>query len=302
MTTPYTYAAPIDVINHLLVDSHSPVTEDTPITKGQIAGYINRAEDEHDDRRGVAFRPRWREHEIHDMEAWRQRHRELFTNWFAVPRPVQLDRKPIIQLDSSKDHKIEVYEGSTDNISDTAPHGEWTNYLDKTQGREHDWWVNWREGKLFTRKTFLFRRASLLRITYEWGKPITTLSSSITDSDTTINVTSTHRYERRGFIRLGDEWIFHTGKTDTSFTGCQRGVRETEQNSHSSGDEVYEVPENVWQKVVKKAAADFLENEVYQGVVGEGAGGTPAAEKKIQTWNEEWKEFLGQTKQKWGLL
>ena len=51
-----------------------------------------------------------------------------------------------------------------------------------------------------------------------------TLSSDISASDTTINVSSTKGYpEDYGLLKIGNEIITYTGKTDTSFTGCIRG-------------------------------------------------------------------------------
>ena len=51
-----------------------------------------------------------------------------------------------------------------------------------------------------------------------------TLSSDISASDTTINVSSTKGYpDDYGLLKIGNEIITYTGKTDTSFTGCIRG-------------------------------------------------------------------------------
>lgn len=69
----------------------------------------------------------------------------------------------------------------------------------------------------------------------------TTLSSSVTSSDTTIPVVSTAAFPSSGRIIL--EWtpnnkvelIRYTGKTGTSFTGCTRGVSNTRAQAHPSG-------------------------------------------------------------------
>jgi len=51
-----------------------------------------------------------------------------------------------------------------------------------------------------------------------------TLSVNISASDTTIIVSSTRGYpDDYGLLKIGDEIITYTGKTDTSFTGCIRG-------------------------------------------------------------------------------
>ena len=52
----------------------------------------------------------------------------------------------------------------------------------------------------------------------------TTLTSSVSLSDTTINVLSTKGYpDTYGLLKIDDEIITYTGKTDTTFTGCIRG-------------------------------------------------------------------------------
>ena len=52
----------------------------------------------------------------------------------------------------------------------------------------------------------------------------TTLSSAISATDTTITVSSTKGFpDDYGLLKIGDEIITYTGKTDTTFTGCVRG-------------------------------------------------------------------------------
>lgn len=56
----------------------------------------------------------------------------------------------------------------------------------------------------------------------------TKLSSGITGSSTTINVTSTVGFPKKdGYIQVGTEVVFYKEKTATSFTGCYRNVRGT---------------------------------------------------------------------------
>ena len=51
-----------------------------------------------------------------------------------------------------------------------------------------------------------------------------TLSAAISATDTTITVSSTKGYpDDYGLLKIGDEIITYTGKTDTTFTGCIRG-------------------------------------------------------------------------------
>ena len=52
----------------------------------------------------------------------------------------------------------------------------------------------------------------------------TTLSSSITSTDSTITVSSTKGFpEEYGLLKIGDEIITYTARTETTFTGCIRG-------------------------------------------------------------------------------
>lgn len=299
--TTTTYAIPKDVEHFLL--SESPIDSNSAIQRHQIARYINAAEGEFERKTGTAYRPVFEQDEVHDMEAWRARHKELFDNeWFAVPRPRGTNHQPILPPDNTdRNHKLEVYEGSPDNAQN------WTDWLDRTQGRNADWWPDHKKGIIYVRKTWLFRRASLMRFTYEWGKPIATLSTSIDSSTTTINIQQyhnlgdTYRYQNRGWIRIDDEWIWHTGKSGSALTGCERGKRGTEAQSHSAGEEVVEVPEDVWSGVVKYAAARYLENEVYQATVPEGES-SPTYQQKADRWMEEWKQLVHQDYQKWRLM
>ena len=63
----------------------------------------------------------------------------------------------------------------------------------------------------------------------------TTLSASITNSVTTIPVTSTTGFSSTGALIIENEIITYTGITPTSFTGCSRGVNGSGASSHTSG-------------------------------------------------------------------
>ena len=63
----------------------------------------------------------------------------------------------------------------------------------------------------------------------------TTLTSSITNTQTTIPVVSTAGFSIAGSIIIGLELITYTGITATSFTGCTRGAANSPNVSHNSG-------------------------------------------------------------------
>ena len=119
----------------------------------------------------------------------------------------------------------------------------------------------------------------------------TALSSDITDSSSTITVNSTKGFPSEyGLLKIGDEIITYTAKTDTSFTGCVRGFSGitgynvgissfigdiNRQNvvfstssaaSHSQNDEVVNLSVLFLQEFYKKLKATFtpgLENSTF---------------------------------------
>jgi hypothetical protein len=64
----------------------------------------------------------------------------------------------------------------------------------------------------------------------------TTVSSSTTPTDVTINVASTTGFLSAGYIIINGEIIQYTGITGTSFTGCTRGKYATVAVNHFAGD------------------------------------------------------------------
>ena len=52
----------------------------------------------------------------------------------------------------------------------------------------------------------------------------TKTTSALTDSDTTVTVSSTVGFPKSGFIQIRDEIIFYESKTDTTFVDCTRGT------------------------------------------------------------------------------
>ncbi len=62
-----------------------------------------------------------------------------------------------------------------------------------------------------------------------------TLSSDITDTDSTITVDDTSQFPDSGYILIDNEIISYSSKTATTFEGCSRGVESTTATSHSTG-------------------------------------------------------------------
>lgn len=80
-----------------------------------------------------------------------------------------------------------------------------------------------------------------------WGGTTTvsgtsTLSSSLSSSATTINVTSAASFAASGTVWINEEAITYAGKTTTTLTGCTRGTSGTTAAAHASGISVYQYP------------------------------------------------------------
>ena len=101
--------------------------------------------------------------------------------------------------------------------------------------------------KLLVFFLFCFAGCTILCMVVEGGGGFaaTKLSSAISPDDTTINVISTKDFLDVDYIFIGDEKITYTGKGDTSFTGCTRGVDGTIATYHNSETKVYNEGSNI---------------------------------------------------------
>jgi len=116
----------------------------------------------------------------------------------------------------------------------------------------------------------------------------TTVTSNINIEDTTINVGDTSGWpEKYGLLKINNEIISYTGKTNTSFTGCIRGFsgitsyhsnngpdelifEDTEADEHVSDDQVLNVSSLFLKEFFKKLKTQFLPGledvELYDGL------------------------------------
>ena len=69
--------------------------------------------------------------------------------------------------------------------------------------------------------------------------PVTTLSASISATDTTINVTNAASMRTQGYINIGTETILYQNISGNQLLNCFRGVNNTTAAAHSSGDSLY---------------------------------------------------------------
>lgn len=134
-------------------------------------------------------------------------------------------------------------------------------------------------------RSYSFRLADIQRKMREdiFDLASTNITSTVSDTDTTINVISTSGFElvehgtsytdapsaTVGYIKIGDEVIRYTGTTSTTFTGCTRAVLNTkaaihEISSGSDDDRQPEVEEFVYLEMpAVKLAYALLTGSIY---------------------------------------
>lgn len=292
-----------DVENLLLLPT--PIDFNSEPMRERIDNYIMLAQGEFVDRTGTAYWPVLQTEEVLDIEAWRQTRADSFFpgQWFTK-RPVLLKHRPVIPLDQARGHRAEFFRGGDRAVpaDGSDPLTRWDDVLRQgSQGRSGgDYWVDHMRGLFFLRNSFLFRTGSVLRFTYEFGKPITTLTQPAEGRPATIHVKSTYRYQTRGIIRIGRTYIMHTGKTDNTFTGCRWGVLGTQAEDYEFCSEVYEVPDGIRAAIAMRAAALFLQGESFMAAVGDNAGTSEKISEKIKDYNERFDSICQQSHQQWG--
>jgi hypothetical protein len=95
----------------------------------------------------------------------------------------------------------------------------------------------------------------------------TTLSGPVSSTSTVITVDSTLTFLPSGYIRIDNEIIRYTGKTDTTFEGVTRGASGSQPASHSAGAQVYKYffqnDKDIWMASLK-----MISNSPYPVGVG----------------------------------
>lgn len=95
----------------------------------------------------------------------------------------------------------------------------------------------------------------------------TQLNGSLTASGTTITVDTTRDFPEQGRIRIDDEEITYTGKTQATFTGCVRGARSTRATTHADNA----VVNNAYKVIITDMSARVpvaLENRDLEYIMG----------------------------------
>lgn len=208
----------------------------------EVENLIQRAEDFIDFKTKHAWRERTVKEEYHDLNAYYSPYNGY---------PFYLSHSNVKDFSSSKGDKIEVWNGNS-----------YVDYVvDKTEGRNQDYWLKNREGILYLREGVGWSiTKDLIKVTYRFGGINTLIDDAdgISDSDTTITVDSTSDFSSEGWIRIEDEEISYTGKTSSTFTGCTRGINETTAVSHDDNVKVLTVPSDIEEAATKLVAVEVL--------------------------------------------
>ena len=158
MTTYYT--TPDKVASFLGVSAFTgtdqPSGVNTLAGTTEVESWINWAEDEIDRKTGHSWRSTLVEDEIYDIDQpyWDARF------WYGRELPLFLHKRNLRTFVSGT-HKIEIYEGA----------GNWVDLVANfTEGRNQDYWIDYKKGKIwFGNKRPLFRRSGV-RMTYAYGE------------------------------------------------------------------------------------------------------------------------------------
>jgi hypothetical protein len=99
------------------------------------------------------------------------------------------------------------------------------------------------------------------------------LTADIVDNETTIPLEDTSQFPDSGRVRIEDEWIVYTAKTDTALTGLVRGANTTSATLHALGSLVIsnnteELPNRVY---IEVASGTFSTNVTDTISVGNGS-------------------------------
>ena len=148
------YCTPTDVARILQYNLPTGFTTETSPTLYDIKEMIYLAMDEIDRETGHAWRERQiTEYEYHNIDNYHMR---------ATGIPVHLMYREIKQLDASRDDTIEIWNGAN-----------WENYLtDRTEGRNRDYWLDYKLGTLYLRSWLWLERPIGIRLKYRYGEDV----------------------------------------------------------------------------------------------------------------------------------
>ena len=151
------YCDPKDVARYFrTLEDSAGFAFDTNPSDGDVKEFILENSARIDREIGHAFRERKVKEEYHNLDG-------LYYYWAGTP--IHLQKREIREpFDSSKDDKIEVFDGN-----------QWEDWVSKSEytegrGNQGDYWVNSAEGTLYIyRRSIWFEKYRALRISYRYG-------------------------------------------------------------------------------------------------------------------------------------
>jgi len=210
------------------------------------------------------------------------------------PVEVELDHDHILPFDSTEGDSLEIRTGK-----DT--------WQDITGEAGNQFVVDHRRGCITLyrrlRRMFWFDAPDrrYIRASYRYGGlggsrnqgGQTSLTSDITDTDTTLDVEDASRLQSSGVIALGNREYVRVSSVDydADTLTVSRGVRGTAAVAHTSGDVVHYCPLSVRNGVAARAAQEMVRYDDWvDQLVENGQGLDP--QSKIDDWQSTWEQTL----------
>lgn len=116
--------------------------------------------------------------------------------------------------------------------------------------------------------------------------PVTTITADPGVAGTTLNVASTTGFIVPGTVKIDNEYLYCTGATAVSFTGCMRGYNASTPAAHGIGS-------NVFQYVINSTAAVGSAQRAIRASVGGGIGFDAASSATGNTNSLSWSHTVG---------
>ena len=207
---------------------------------------------------------------------------------------VYLNHRHVLPLDSQKGDAFEVRVGRFN----------WRDLTDEVDSRYN---ANYEKG--WIRVYAGFRTPARwnreiedrnIRISYRYGSlggnrergGQTTLSTAVSDTDTTFEVTEAARLPNHALVSVGGTEYARYSSLDygaDELTGVSRGVRNTEATSHPAGTVVHYVPVDVREAVAAGVAAELTAYDDWTNIIVE-SGDSMRMRDKHEMWTNEFEQ------------
>jgi len=269
----YNYTTPTKVQN--LLQLQSAFSSSTVVTTETVENHIARKEAFIDNITNSS----WAIRQVPDYEYYDS---DEFLPDRNIGIKIFLGHNRIKTLSAALGDKLEIWDGSS--------YVDWLGT--KTEGRNDDYWFDYKQGILFIVGTG-YQGIKKVRIIYRYGGTETEINGSHTDSVTTITVDSTTGFQQRGVIRVNfSEEISYVSKTSTTFTTATRGVNNTTATSYTGDEIVQQIPGDIEEACTKLVAIELLTSEDMSALLPENSPPNFAFSEKIRKWQEDVNRIL----------